>query len=145
MWTDYAAWVGAVVSIGLLLFEIYKWRREDRPRLKVKCERVSLRGDAYPERTAYFCFSAVNTGRRAVTVSGTFIEMNDGQRILIKPVSGFPMPFPARIEPGDALQHLVPPGPVVEARADEAGVKGVVFTDAAGNEYRGPLNDVLEE
>jgi hypothetical protein len=139
-----AAWWGAILATLLGAFEVYKWKQENTPQLTVECKAVRLKVDDVPERTKYFCFTAVNTGNRAVTVSGAFVEMNDGERILIKPVSGFAMPFPARIEPGDALQHLVPPGPIVEARADEAGVKGVVFTDAAGNDYRGPLNDGLE-
>jgi len=137
-----AIW-GAVLSTGLAVIRVIDLVRE-RPILKVWGDRVLLSSEAL-EGQKYFRFTAVNTGKRPVTVCGCHVEMKNGERVLIPPAAGFRQPLPKKLEIGEHVAYMVPPGPVDQLRWNEPGPRGVLFTDAAGNEYRGPLKDGLKQ
>lgn len=125
----------ATVLAGVRIYEVVM----DRPRIRVKGERTWLVVADFPERTEYFSFNAVNTGKRAVTVRGCFLELADGDRAVVEPGGHFRYPLPAKLEPGDMVTHTVPAHDIARLVADGPPPRGVVFTDAAGNEYRGPF------
>lgn len=134
---------GALLATVLGVIRVIDFLRE-RPSLKVWGDRVWLSVQGFPERREYYCFTAVNTGKRAVTVLGCFVEMKDGERVVIPPAAGFCQPLPKKLEIGEHVPHIVSPGLVDELRWSESAPRGVLFADAAGNEYRGPMNYSVE-
>jgi len=135
--TVLAVW-GAVLSTVLALFEVYKWRREETPQLKVFGHSVWLEAEGCAESREYYCLTAVNLGTRPVTICGCHLTMADGGTVTPPPARWFKQPLPAKLAPGDDLRYIVQPGALCDATTGSF-TAGIVVADTAGRAYSGAL------
>lgn len=115
--TEIAAWWGATIASAVLLWDIYKWKKQG-PRLVMRISpNMQVWGDPSREGKTWVSVTVSNVGDRPTTIKGVGMEYYTGwltrlrnraktAAVFPNPSDGFPLP--RILNPGDEWCGLIP-------------------------------------
>lgn len=136
--TTIAAWFGAFGTVGLTLFEVYKYLN-DKPKLKISTrfnqelytEYVDGKLEKDKVQGTVWTINLANNGSKAIIVTSVAVENHKGKNALITQDSVGNRINRYKLEPGDSTSLTIS-----EKLLDSKNLKTVVVTSAVGKEYR---------
>lgn len=136
--TTIAAWLGASGTVGLTLFEIFKYLKE-KPSLKITCKFNREIYNQFIDGTlnkdqqlgTVWSIDLANNGTRTVIVTGVSVENHKGKDALITKDSIGHEIKRLKIEPGDSFSITIS-----EKLLSSKNLKKVVVTSAIGKDYK---------
>lgn len=115
--TEIAAWWGAIIASVVLLWDIYKWKKQG-PKLVMRLSpNMQVGGDPSREGKTWVSVTVSNIGDRPTTIKGVGMEyytswikriLNRAETAAIFPNPNDGFPLPRVLNPGDEWCGLIP-------------------------------------